>query len=226
MNMNDINRLIFAKLYRKLGFSIEEIQNLFEREKRFEEIDYYDFFAGKQREIGEQIRRLERIQKQLSLYQNLFYGVLKRPASVGNTKLPELFWSFTMDQVRSMEKFPKYKPATKVVADEIFPKVRLMAVGDLSETAVEKEEYGYEWGLDFGAEDLHRFSEEQKKLLKRIPAKEYYCMFAFPGRDCILKKEMARPLYEKAGEDGVKLSGYILAELFPGGTLILYLPKN
>lgn len=222
----DINRLIFAKLYRKLGFSIEEIQKLFEREKCFEEIDYYEYFAGKQREINEQLQRLERIQRQLSFYQNQFYEVRKKPDSVGDIKLPELFWSFTMDQVRSVEEFPKYKSATKVVADEIFPKVHLMAVGDLAETAVEKEEYGYEWGLAFGREDLYRFSEEQKSLLKRIPAKEYYYMFAYPDRNCVLKKEMAKPLYERAREEGAKPTGYILADLLPGGTLILYLPKN
>lgn len=222
----DINRLIFAKLYRKLGFSIEEIQRLFEREKQFEEIDYYDFFARKQEKISEEIRRLERIQEQLSRYRNLFYEAAKKPDAVGNIRLPELYWSFTMDQVRSMEEFPKYKPATKVVADEIFPDVHLMAVGDLAETEVEKDEYGYEWGMAFGREEAYRFSEEQKSLLKRIPAKEYYYTFAFPDRDCVLKKEMARPLCERAKEEGAKPTGYILADLLPGGTLVLYLPKN
>lgn len=221
----DINRLIFAKLYRKLGYSIEEIQKLFERERQFEEIDYYEFFARKQKEINEQLQQLERVQRQLSFYQDQFYKVKKQTDTVGSVSLPELFWSFTMDQVRSMEEFPKYKPATKVVTDEIFPKMHLMALGDLSETVVEKEEYGYEWGLAFGQEDLYHFSEEQKSLLKHIPAKEYYYTFAFPDRNCVLKKEMARPLCEKAKEDGAKPTGYILAELLPGGTLILYLPK-
>lgn len=222
----DINRLVYTKLYRSMDFSIEEIQELFEREARYEEIDYYELLAEKQRKILEKIRHLERIQKQLCRYKDDFYEFCRYGARITTVRLPEFYWSFTMDQVRSMEEFPRYRPAADVVTNRIFPEIRLMAVGDAAAMAEKTGQYPYDWGLAFGEEHLHLFTEEQRHLLKKIPAKEYYTSYIIPDRDCILTREMAEPLRRQAEADGIKPTGCFLAELLPGGVLKMFLPKN
>lgn len=220
----DINRLIFAKLYRKLNFSLEEIQELFEREKRFEVIDYYRLCTKKQKEVQDEIQRLQKIQRQLRQYKDHFYEFSAYQNKVTTIHLPKLYWSFTMDQVRSVDAAPTFQSVTEVISRQVFPEIHLMALGDLREADEKKEQYRYDWGLAFEEKYLPLFSGEQKKLLKVIPEKDYYMTYTVPDRSCILKKEMTLPLIRHAKTCGTRPSGYILADLLPGGLLALYLP--
>lgn len=223
----DINRFVMAKRLRGLEFTIEEIKEILGAEASQDEVDYYKLFTQKQYEISDQLTRLENAQKELiRLKDALYFHDLNRE-DIREAELPELYWYCHMDKKRSQDSFSTDSEANRIITDQIFPAVYMMALvntcGMMTNPAESEPDYG--WGMAFNSEYLYLLPESARAQLIRIPPQRYYVRDCIESKKCILKKDVMLALMEHASITNKKQPEYLLVELLPGGKTSYYFPK-
>jgi DNA-binding transcriptional MerR regulator len=214
----DINLLVITKRLRALGFTVDEIRGILQRESDREQVDYYNLLSRRQDELTQEINSLLHIQQEITKLKSTYRLNEKYQDRISVQSQQELVWFYMMDANRSQNSMRINETIIQTLMNKVNPSIYEMAVLDMDDPDFDPEHpVSYSWGFAFPPEYLSLLPADCHSSLLHIRGGSYYVSGARETTDCMLDPNRITGLYRHLTETGNTPSGYFLVELLPGG---------
>ena len=226
----DLYRLLFAKYFRSMDFSLEQTARLVGSCSREEQ---YDSLALQQSRIHAEITRLEAVERCIKreLEAMRFADEVKQVCRV--VELPGMYWLFSHSEKRDFPRPDVDIDLTDRVMSRL-PELHFYCLIDRQELEKPAETYfPYRWGMAFDEKNEADFSPEELSQLTYLPPGRYVVSSVDVDESCIITREMFSRQRELCRKQGWKTGKTAIAALHcgeflsPGHTrapVVCYLP--